>query len=251
MIAVVLAGGFAKRMWPLTKDKPKHLLPVAGKPMLDYILVKLEPLQTIDQVYISTNAAFENYFREYLREIETKKNISLFIEKSYSENEKLGSVGALGYLIRKCNINDDLLVIGGDNIFSLNFSDFLNDFKLKKTNVIALYDVKNIERARFYGVVSIASDCKIIDFEEKPTEPKSSLVSTACYAFTKNGVKNILRYLDEGNEPDKMGHFIEWLYKNDNVYGFVFEGIWFDIGSFESYHEADEYFSKNCNQQEN
>jgi glucose-1-phosphate thymidylyltransferase len=142
-------------------------------------------------------------------------------------------------------------VIGGDNIFSLNFSDFINDFKLKKTNTIALYDVKRIDRARFYGVVSIASDCKIIDFQEKPTEPKSSLVSTACYAFTKDGVKKILRYLDEGNEPDKMGHFIEWLYKNDSVYGFVFKGIWFDIGSFESYHEANEYFSKNSNQQEN
>jgi len=244
MIAVVLAGGFAKRMWPLTKDKPKHLLPVAGKPMLGYILAKIEPLHIVDQVYISTNAAFEHYFREYLNEIKSKKNISLFIEDSHSETEKLGSVGALGYLIRKCGVNDDLLVIGGDNIFSFNLKDFLNYFKLKKANSVALFDVKSTDKARIYGVVSVDSDSKIINFQEKPIEPKSTLVSTACYTFTRDGVRNILRYLDEGNEPDKMGHFIEWLYRNDNVYGFVFKGVWFDIGSFESYHEADEYFSK-------
>jgi glucose-1-phosphate thymidylyltransferase len=244
MIAVVLAGGFAKRMWPLTKDKPKHLLPVAGKPMLGYILAKLEPLHDVNHVFISTNAAFEHCFREYLSKVETKKNVSLFIEDSYSEQDKLGSVGALGYLIRKCNVNDDLLVIGGDNIFSFNLTDFLDHFKLKKANTVALFELKSTDKARSYGVVCVNSDHRIVDFQEKPIEPKSTLVSTACYAFTREGVRNILRYLDEGNEPDKMGHFIEWLYKNDDVYGFVFKGVWFDIGSFESYHEADEYFSK-------
>jgi glucose-1-phosphate thymidylyltransferase len=248
MIAVILAGGFAKRMWPLTKDKPKHLLPVAGKPMLGYILAKLEPLLTVDQVFISTNAAFEHHFKEYLRKINTRKNISLFIEDTHSEKEKLGSVGALGYLIGECNVNDELLVIGGDNIFSFNLTDFLNHFGLKKANTVALFDMKSTDRARSYGVVCVDSDNRIVDFQEKPAEPKSTLVSTACYAFTKDGVRNILRYLDEGKDPDKLGHFIEWLYKNDNVYGFVFDGVWFDIGSFESYHKADEFFSK-CDSQ--
>ncbi len=119
MIAVILAGGFAKRMWPLTRDKPKHLLQVAGKPMLDYILAKLEPLSMVDQVFISTNAAFERHFREYLDTVETKKNVSLFIEDSRKEEEKLGSVGALGHLIKKCSVNDEILVFGGDNIFQL------------------------------------------------------------------------------------------------------------------------------------
>jgi glucose-1-phosphate thymidylyltransferase len=245
VIAVVLAGGFAKRMWPLTRDKPKHLLPVAGKPMLNYILAKLEPLSKVDQVLISTNAAFERQFREYLNTIETKKNVSLFIENSRKEEEKLGSVGALSHLIKKCGVNDELLVFGGDNIFSFNIEDFVNFFRLKKANIVALFDLKSISKARFYGVVKIDSDCRIVDFQEKPAEPKTTLVSTACYAFTRDGVRNLHRYLDEGNEPDKMGHFIEWLYKNDKVYGYVFKGVWFDIGSFESYHEANKHISKN------
>jgi len=244
LIAVILAGGFAKRMWPLTKDKPKHLLPIAGKIMLNYVLEKIEPLQNVDKIFISTNAAFESHFKQYLNEIKISKEISLFIEESRSEKEKLGSVGALGFLIRKVGINDDLLVIGGDNIFSFDLSIFLEYFRLKRANVIALFNLNSVDKARLYGVTQIDSNCRIIDFQEKPFNPKSTLVSTACYAFTKDGVKSILEYLDLGNEPDKIGKFIEWLCKNSEVYGFVFEGVWFDIGSFESYHEANEYFSR-------
>jgi glucose-1-phosphate thymidylyltransferase len=244
MIAVVLAGGFAKRMWPLTKDRPKHLLPVAGKPMLSYVLEKLEPLQAVDKVFILTNAAFERYFREYISGIETKKKVSLLIEAGRSEEKKLGSVGALGRLIKRGDVKDDLLVIGGDNIFSLDLSIFLEYFRLKNASTVALFDLKSFDKVRLYGVVSIDSDCRIVGFQEKPAEPKSTLVSTACYAFTRDGVNSILQYLDEGNDPDKTGHLIEWLCKNDKVYGFVFRGVWFDIGSFESYHEADKYFSR-------
>lgn len=244
MKAIVLAGGFAKRMWPLTKDKPKHLLPVFGRPMLDYVLVKLEEVEELDQIFISTNAKFEQQFNQYISTFASKKNITLFIEDTHSEGEKLGSVGALGFLIRENKIDDELLVIGGDNIFDFGMLEFLNFFHIKEANIVALYDIKSDTQAKLYGVVAIDGNGMIIDFQEKPELPKSTLVSTACYAFTRVGVKNIIRYLKEGNEPDKIGHFIEWLYKNDDVFGFVFEGFWFDIGSFESYDNANEFLSK-------
>jgi len=242
MKAVVLAGGFAKRMWPLTKDKPKHLLRVAGRPMLDYVIEKLETVSGIERIFISTNAKFKDHFEDYLGRLKTKKNFSLFIEDTCSEQEKLGCVGGLGYLIRENNIDDELLVIGGDNIFGFEMLDFMDYFQSKKANVVALHDLKSKAKAQLYGVVNIDQNEKIIDFQEKPSNPQSSLVSTACYLFTKNGVQNIHQYLEEGNDPDKIGHFIEWLYKNDDVYGYVFENVWFDIGSFESYSKANEYF---------
>ena len=244
MEAVVLAGGFAKRMWPLTKDRPKHLLPVAGRPMLDYVIEKLEPVSGLDRIFVSTNARFEDHFRSYLDSRETGKDMSLFIEDTRSEGEKLGSVGGLGCLIRENGIDDELLVIGGDNIFGFRMTDFMGYFHSKGADTVALYDLKSKAKACLYGVVRINANDKIVDFQEKPSRPLSTLVSTACYAFTKNGVRNILRYLDEGNDPDKMGHFIEWLYRNDDVFGFVFTGLWFDIGSFESYNEANEYFTR-------
>jgi len=243
MKAVILAGGYARRMWPLTKNKPKHLLPVAGKPMLDYVMASIESLPTLDEIYISTNMRFQNQFKRYLDGVHTKKKLHLFVEDTLSEEEKLGSVGALGYLIRKNGLDDDLLVIGGDNIFSFKMTDFVNYFYAKKANVIALYNLGNKEKARLYGVVHIDEERRIVDFQEKPADPQSTLISTACYAFTRKGVRNVLKYLEEGNDPDKMGHFIEWLYKHDDVYGFVFTGVWFDIGSLESYKAANEYFS--------
>jgi len=244
MKAIVLAGGFAKRMWPLTKNKPKHLLPVAGRPMLDYVLIKLGEVEELDQIFISTNAKFEQHFNQYISTFTSKKNITLFIEDTFSEGEKLGSVGALGFLIRENKIDDELVVVGGDNIFNFQMLEFMEFFHTKEANIVALYDLKSTIEAKLYGVVAIDKNNKIIDFQEKPELPKSTLISTACYAFTRVGVKNIIRYLKDGNDPDKIGHFIEWLYKNDDVFGFVFEGFWFDIGSFESYDNANEFLSK-------
>jgi glucose-1-phosphate thymidylyltransferase len=244
MKAIVLAGGFAKRMWPLTKDKPKQLLPVAGKPILSYVLEKLEPIPDLDQIYISTNAKFEEQFNEYLGSAGIGISHELFIEDTMSEGEKLGSVGALGYLIREKHIDDELVVIGGDNLFEFDMTQLVSVFRSRGTNIVALYDLGSTDLARLYGVVEINEHKKIIGFEEKPENPKSTLVSTACYAFTKLGTRNIIRYLDEGNDPDKIGHFIEWLYKNDDTFGFIISGIWFDIGSFESYDNANKYFSE-------
>jgi len=243
MKAVILAGGYARRMWPLTKNRPKHLLPVAGRPMLDYVMDSLESIPDLEEIFLSTNMRFQGQFKKYLDGVNTKKKLRLFIEDTRSEEEKLGSVGALGYLIRESGLDDDLLVIGGDNIFGFEMTDFIEYFYSKKANTIALYDLGNREKARLYGVVHIDDDNRIIDFHEKPADPQSTLVSTACYAFTRKGVRSILRYLEEGNDPDKMGHFIEWLYRHDDVYGFIFTGVWFDIGSLESYEAADRYFS--------
>ena len=243
MKAVVLAGGYAKRMWPLTKDRPKHLLPVAGRPMLDYVMERLESVSAVEEIFISTNMKYQGQFKKYLDGLHSEKRIRLFVEDTYSEEEKLGSVGALGYLIQENNLDDELLVIGGDNLFSFKMEDFIDYFYTKRANIIALYDLGDREKACLYGVVHIDEECRIVDFQEKPSDPQSTLVSTACYLFTRKGVQNISIYLEEGKDPDKMGHFIEWLYRHDEVYGFVFRGVWFDIGSLESYEAADKYFS--------
>ena len=151
MKAVILAGGYARRMWPLTKNRPKHLLPVAGRPMLDYVMDSLESIPDLEEIFLSTNMRFQGQFKKYLDGVNTKKRLRLFIEDTRSEEEKLGSVGALGYLIRESGLDDDLLVIGGDNIFGFEMTDFIEYFYSKKANTIALYDLGNREKARLYG----------------------------------------------------------------------------------------------------
>ena len=247
MKAVVLAGGFAKRMWPLTKDKPKHLLPIAGRPMLEYVLDKVVDVPEMEKVYVSTNAKFSDQFRQFLggyigcpAYVETE----LVIEDAFSEGEKLGSVGALGYLIKEKSIDGDLLVIGGDNLFDFSVEEVFKTYRRNKGITMVVYDVGSIELARLYGIVTLDNNSRIIKFVEKPAEPESTLASTACYFFTAEGVKLITRYIEEGNKADALGHFIEWLIKKTDVYGFVHKGSWFDIGSTESYDEANNYYEK-------
>lgn len=245
MKAIILAGGYAKRLWPLTKNKPKQLLSVGGRPMIEYIIEKLEAQEEIDKIIISTNEKFGKNFKEWLLEYKSIKDISLVIEPTVSEKNKLGSVGALGYLIKKENFNEELMIIGGDNLFEFDLRDLINYYREKKGNVVALYDLKSIQKARSYGVAKVDEEMRIIGFVEKPENPPSTLVSTACYMLSPEGVRSILTYLGKGENPDAIGFFIKWLIKREKVFGFVFSGRWFDIGSLESLKEADLIYTKN------
>lgn len=246
MKVIVLAGGFAKRMWPLTKDKPKHLLEIAKKPMLSYVLNKIDMIgnETVDIVYISTNARFKENFEIFLDNYESKVKLKLVIEDTLSEGEKLGSIGALYFLVKEENIDDDLLIIGGDNLFEFDLNDMIQFFNKKNSDVIAVYDTESKEKAKLYGVLDVDQDDKIIDFLEKPEDPPSTLCATACYLLTKDGVNNLKRYVEDNNNPDAMGFFVSWLIGKKNVYAYSFNGSWFDIGSFESLEEAETFYSE-------
>lgn len=246
MKVIVLAGGFAKRMWPLTKDQPKHLLDVAKKPMLSYVLDRIDKIENIpvDVVYISTNARFKQNFENFLNNYESKLNLKLIIEDTLSEGEKLGSIGALYFLIKEEKIDDDLLIIGGDNLFEFDLNDMIQFYHKKGSDVIAVYDTGSKEKAKLYGVLDVDSNDKIVNFLEKPKDPPSTLCATACYLLTKDGVNAIKNYVEGKNNPDALGYFVLWLINKKEVYAYSFKGLWFDIGSFESLEEADKFFSE-------
>ncbi|MFH0956502.1 MAG: nucleotidyltransferase family protein [Candidatus Aenigmatarchaeota archaeon] len=245
MKAVVLAGGFARRMWPLTKDTPKPLLPVCGRPIIDYVLGSLSCVSAIDKVYISVNRKFEGHFRGWLSAAPSMKDTEIFAEESMREEEKRGAIGALSMLIKEKAIDDDLLVIAGDNLFDFDVSRFISSHN--GTPVVALYDVCDVQKAAGkYGVVTLGDGMVIKEFHEKPANPPSSLISTGCYFFPKSSLHMIHKYLEEGQNPDAPGFFISWLSKKTPVHGFVFDSgsKWFDIGSQESYEDASRAFGK-------
>jgi len=244
MNVIVLAGGFAKRMWPLTKDHPKHLLDVAGRPMLGFVLDRVLELDGISRIYISTNLKFKEKFEAFLGQPEArwKGRVELFIEDTRSEEEKLGSIGALNYLIQEKEINDSLLILGGDNLFEFSLEDMTRFARDKGGDAVAVYDVGELAQARKYGIVELDTNDRIIGFVEKPEIPPSTLAATACYFFTADTVGRVRNYIAEGKNPDAMGHFISWLHTRQDVFGYRFRGPWFDIGSFESLEEANKYF---------
>ncbi|QDX39689.1 sugar phosphate nucleotidyltransferase [Salarchaeum sp. JOR-1] len=236
MKAVVLAGGYATRMWPITKHRPKMFLPVGESTVIDRIFSELEADDRISEVFVSTNERFADDFAAHLREAGYEKT-TLSIEDTTEEDEKFGVVGALNQLFEREAVEEDTLVIAGDNLISFDVSEFLDFFEAKESPSLAAYDVGSKERAKSYGLVSLDGD-EVVDFQEKPADPKSTLVSIACYAFPADTIPSFGEYLEAGENPDEPGWFIQWLQNRQSVHAFTFEGAWFDIGTPESYLDA-------------
>jgi len=229
MKCLVLAGGFGTRLWPLTRDKPKPLLKIKGEPVITHILNKIP--EEID-VTVSINRKFEKDFIEWKKTL--KRKVKLFVEEATENKEKLGAVGALNYFIQTKKIKDDLLVIGGDNYFELPLKDFLASCCNKP--VIALYEVHEKNKAKEYGVVTLEGR-KIVKLEEKPQNPDTTIISTAIY-FLPAACFNHLNDFCLTGKPDNLGEFFAYLIQRENVLGWQFDGLWFDIGNFKSYLEA-------------
>lgn len=235
MQAIVLAGGYATRLWPITKHRPKMFLPVGETVIIDRIFEELETDERIDEVYVSTNERFADAFEEHLAASDfTKPQLS--VEDTSGESEKFGVIGALGQLIEREGIDDDLLVIAGDNLISFSIGDFLDEFEAHGAPTIAAYDIGSRERATAYGLLELDGD-RVVDFEEKPDDPPSTLVSIACYAFPADAIA-FDEYLAGDNNPDEPGWFVQWLQANRPVYAYTFDGAWFDIGTAEGYLET-------------
>ncbi|QGN07156.1 NDP-sugar synthase [Halorhabdus sp. CBA1104] len=236
MKAVVLAGGYATRLWPVTRNRPKMLLPIGETTVIDRILDELESDDRIDDVFVSTNERFADDFLDHIADTDLQKP-TLSVEQTVEEDEKFGVIGALAQLVEREGLEgEDLLVVAGDNLISFDLSDFLDTFEQREQPTLAAYDVGSRERAKSYGLINVEDD-RVVDFQEKPDDPDSTLVSIACYAFPAEDVR-FEEYLEGGNNPDEPGWFIEWLVDRGEVYSFAFDGAWFDIGTPESYLEA-------------
>jgi len=244
MDAIILAAGYAIRLYPLTENTPKPLLNVAGKPIIEHIIKKLDRIEGISKIYIVTNDKFEQHFKKWLHNFDAEKPIEIINDGTKSNEDRLGALGDIHHAITRKNLDNDIIVVAGDNLFEMSLEDAFNFFKKKKSNVIVLHDVKDIELAKQYGIVEISNDNLIINFEEKPLNPKSTLASTGIYLFPKKTISLIKKYLDQGNNPDKTGSFIEWLHKRDVVYSYVSDKKWYDIGSIEQLEKANKYYKQ-------
>ena len=236
MDAIVLAGGYATRMWPITRNRPKMLLPVGDTTVIDKTLAQLDEDDDVEDVYISTNERFAEEFDTYVDEQGYEKP-ELSVEDTSDEDEKFGVVGALAQLIDREGLDDDLLVIAGDNMVGFDIGDFVDFFEDKQSPVLAAYDVGDRERAKSYGLVELDGD-EVVDFQEKPDDPNTTLASIACYAFPADVLPQFHTYLDNDENPDEPGWFLQWLQDRQSVYAFTFEDVWFDIGEAAAYLDA-------------
>lgn len=234
MKALILAGGFARRLAPITDFIAKPLLPVGERLIIDWIVDNIKNAG-IDEIIVSTNSYYERQFRYWIKC--RNDDISLLIEPTRKEEEKFGAIKGIKYAMDKYG-QDDYLIVAGDNYFDFSLSQFLKFYEDRKSPIVAVYDVEYRDKARRYGVVSVDNEGKITKFVEKPENPESTLIATACYVFPKEVYGLLKDYLDNKNNPDSPGYFISWLITKIPVYTFSFKGTWLDIGNLDEYRRA-------------
>ncbi len=243
MKALILAAGYGTRLYPLTEDKPKPLLPVAGRPMIEHILEKIEAIEELDKIYVVTNEKFAGHFRHWRDTYLSRKEIKIINDATTSDENKRGAIGDMQLVIEEEEINDDLLVVAADNLFQFHLGDFLSFFQ-EKGAAVGLYDFRDREAVKRYSIVEIDENKKILSFQEKPSQPRTTLIAICLYLFPREKLSLISQYLQEGNNPDAPGFYIAWLHQREPVYGFVFEGKWYDIGDLQCYEEANREYSR-------
>ena len=241
MISIILAGGYAKRLWPLTKEVAKPLLSVGGKRVIDYIVEKLVKLEDVEKIIVSTNLRFRSEFEKWAREW-PEADLEIVCDRSYREEEKPGAVKALSDIVS--SLDADCLVIAGDNLFTDDLRNMIAEYRKRKTVVMALYDVKDLNLARNYAVVEVDREMKVISITEKPEKPESTLISTGIYIFPKKTLPRFREYLEGGRNPDEPGRFMEWLLQRETIHGYILSGEWYDVGTPETYKKALASFSK-------
>jgi len=242
MKAVILAAGYATRLYPLTLDRPKALLPVAGRPMVEHLLLRLEGVEGLDAIYLVTNSKFAGAFRDWAAGW-TGQEVQIVDDGTDDEESKLGAIGDLELTIRAAAIDDDLIVLAGDNLFSESLAPFGAFARAKNAPVIGVYDVGDLEAIRRYNAIELDEDDRLTYFEEKPEQPRSTLTGIALYFYPRESLGVVGEYLAAGNNPDQPGRLIEWLYPRTPVYAWRVPGRWYDIGSAETLAEADRAFS--------
>ena len=244
MKGIILAAGYATRLYPLTENQPKALLDVGGKPIINYILKELETIPVIDEVIVVTNHKFASHFEEWAAMQKSPLKLTIIDDYTTDDDNKLGAVGDMSYVIDTLGIDDEIFVMAGDNIFTFALKDYYDFYKAKDSDCILVKELsKKSELTRMANVTTDASG-KVTYMVEKPKEPVSNLAAFAAYIYKKDTVKLIKQYLDEGNNPDAPGFFPSWLYKKKDVFAYTFEGECYDIGTHESYKEVCEIFKR-------
>jgi glucose-1-phosphate thymidylyltransferase len=238
MKAIVLAAGYATRLYPLTETIAKPLLPVGGRPMLDHLLDRIHEVDEIDAVHVVTNSKFAALFDAWAA---GRKGVVVHDDGTASEDDRRGAIGDIAFVVDSAGLDgDDLLVVAGDNLFDFSLAEYLTWWHEKgEASAVALYDVGDIELARQYGIVELGANDRVASFEEKPEHPRSTLAATAAYLYHRAHVPLVRRYLAEGNSPDQPGRLVAWLAAREPVYGYRFDGDWRDIGDAVQLLEAD------------
>jgi len=242
--ALLLAAGYGTRLYPLTEDRPKTLLPVGGRPMLDWIADKIDEVDSVDELHVVTNARFARSIQRWAETREGRLAPVAHDDGTTSNDDRLGAIGDIAFTVERGGLHgDDLLIVAGDNLFDFSLADYEAWWRGKgEASAIGIRDCGSLELARQYSVVELGPGGRVVSFVEKPEDPDTTLVAIATYVYHREHVPLVFEYLDAGNPPDQPGRFVEWLHTRRPVYAYELGGTWFDIGDRDQLLVADNLF---------
>ena len=240
MKVILLCAGYATRLYPLTENTPKPLLPVGDRPMLEWILERIEQIREIDGIYAVTNHKFAGHFEKWAATYKGRLPVEVVNDQTTSNENRLGAIGDLAYVLKAKKVGaEDILVAAGDNLFDFDLPFFIKQAgKNRPHPAIAVYDVEDRELAKQYGLVRPDASGKVVEFYEKPANPPTTLASCGLYWLSKESRVLLDRYLAGGHNADQPGHYMRWIAENSGLYAVSLTGRWLDIGDHASYQKA-------------
>ena len=242
MNVLILAAGYATRLYPLTLNKAKPLLVVGGKPIIEWLVDNLAGIPDLETIYVVTNDKFAPDFQAWSESYQKRHpefKFKIVNDGSTSDDDKLGAIGDINFVVTHENLSQtSLLIAAGDNLFTNSLVDFV-EYARNTDVTVAAYDVGDSEAIKKYGNVAVDAEGIITRFEEKPQKPHGTLAAIALYYYSPAVLSLLRTYLAAGNNADQPGRFVQWLYTRKPVKTFQIKGQWLDIGSKEMLESAD------------
>lgn len=238
---IVIAAGYATRLYPLTENFPKPLLKIGERSILDRILDDIDGIEDIDEHIIVTNHKFAEIFNNWVSERKQKpgtKPIRIIDDGTTDNENRLGAVKDLLLAIDEFGINDDIMVLAADNVLDFSFQGFVNFFKQKNTSVIMCHHEPELYKLQRTGVIAVDEDMKVLEMQEKPEHPVSNWAVPPFYIYKKNDLPLIRDCLNHGCGFDAPGNLAHYLVNATTIHAWIMPGSRYDIGSLDSYKEA-------------
>ena len=241
MKCLILAAGYATRLYPLTENFPKPLLEVAGKPILDWLIDDMDKTGLVDEYIVISNHKFAHIFEEWAAKSD---RIRVLDDGTVSNETRLGAVRDIQFAIDQLQLDDDLLVMAGDNLLDFSLGDFVRYAADRKATCVMRYYEAEDMKLRKSGVLEIDETDRVLTMEEKPAQPKSHWCCPAFYCYTREDSHRITEAIENGCGVDAPGSFIAWLCGKATVYAWEMPGRRYDIGNLESYEDVKKTFSE-------
>ncbi len=247
MKAIVLVAGYASRLYPLTLNTPKALLTLNGITLLDYLMEKVEEVNVIDEVILVSNDKFYKNFVEWKETYLGRLKITVLNDGTKTNETRLGAIGDTNFAIEKLNIDEEIMLLVSDNYFTFSLKDFYDFYLEKQSDCILVTEIEDLEYlAKNFAVVNLNKDGQVTKMVEKPGGiPDSNIGAYASYIYTKDSVRMIKEYLNQGNNKDAPGNFPSWLYTRKPVFAYQFKGECYDIGTIDVYNKLNDKLTNN------